>query len=37
MPQVLKTLAISGTQQAWQWASHSPVITPRSPRALKRS
>ena len=31
------TLAISGAEQAWQFASHMPVIRPRSPRALSRS
>ena len=31
MPARLKTLAISGTGQAAQWASHSPVIAVRSP------
>ena len=30
----LKTLAISGTGQAAQWASHSPVIAVRSPIRL---
>ena len=30
----LKTLAISGTGQAAQWASHSPVICVRSPSWL---
>jgi hypothetical protein len=31
----LKTLAISGAGQAWQKASHSPVIFARSPVRLK--
>ena len=37
MPARLKTQAISGAEQAWQCASYSPVITPRSPRRLKAS